>query len=87
MTKRTTKAQIDNLVATLEDLTGATLGYTHAYGNQYQLYLEDPKEKRIERTLGGVALGAGNFYDTLNTAIDLIRVYIEREEENQNEYS
>jgi hypothetical protein len=42
---------------------------------QYQLYLEGSETGRIERTLGRVSLGAGNFYDTLYTAVEVIRVY------------
>lgn len=78
LTQRISKAQIDNLIATLADLTDSKIGYTHAYENQYQLYLEGSETGRIERTLGRVVQGNQQFYDCLYLALHVLRVYIQQ---------
>jgi hypothetical protein len=70
----TIKKQIDALIDTLGRLTGLGVGYNHAYGNHYQLFVYSDKEAttgRIDKTIGQVTIGQGNFYHMLKTAVDL----------------
>lgn len=70
----TIKKQIDALIDTLGSLTALGLGYTHASGNHYQLFVYSDKEAtrgRIDKTNGQATIGQGNFYHMLKTAVDL----------------
>jgi hypothetical protein len=72
MTQRTTIAMIEAMVKRIRDRTSLPIDYTLAYGDQYQLYLGSGGS--IDRTIGRVAIGRGNFFDMLKGIDDVLAI-------------
>lgn len=81
MTQQTTVRMIEAKLNSIRERTGLPLDYTHAYGNHYQLYVGSGGS--IDRTIGRVAIGRGNFFDMLDSIDDVLAVMEQRKEQEK----